>query len=131
MAGSLAPAAGWIGAAEWDTSEIEGAARAELRGRADAQTHLAEGARLSLSHALTLARAIDEEPVPRPDRRLSRRELEIAQLIGRGRSNRDIADELHLSVRTVKGHVEHGLSKLAFRSRVQVPTWAAEHSVLD
>jgi predicted ATPase/DNA-binding CsgD family transcriptional regulator len=120
-----------IGAGHWDMKEIETEARAELRGRSDMQKHESEGARMSLADAVALARAVVEEPAQRPDRRLSRRELEVAVLIGRDLSNREIADKLHLSVRTVEDHVGHVLNKLDLRSRVAVATWAAEHSLLD
>ncbi|HXB04196.1 MAG TPA: LuxR C-terminal-related transcriptional regulator [Candidatus Angelobacter sp.] len=123
-----------IGARQWhrDTAEIEQVAGAELRGRSDVRKYLSEGARMSLADTLTLARAVVEEPAQRPDRRLSRRELEIVGLIGgAGLSNRDIADKLHLSVRTVEDHVGHVLGKLDLQSRVQIATWAAEHSLLE
>ena len=120
-----------LGAVQRDTIEIERAARAALRGRSEVGQHLAEGAQLSVNDALALARDVVEQPAPRPDRRVTRRELEIVQLIGRGRSNREIADQLHVSVRTVEGHVEHVLNKLNFRSRVEIATWAAERSLLD
>jgi len=120
-----------IGAGQWDTNEIERSARAELHSRSGVRKHISEGVGLSLIGALALARAVVEEPAPRPDRRLSPRELEIARLIGRGLSNREIADELNRSVRTVEDHVKHLLTKLDFRSRVQIATWAAENSLLD
>jgi predicted ATPase/DNA-binding CsgD family transcriptional regulator len=121
-----------IGAGHWDTTEIERAARAELHGRSDVQKDMSEGARMSLADALALARAVVEEPAQRPDRRLSRRELEIVGLIGGpGLSNREIAGKLHLSVRTVEDHVGHVLGKLDLQSRLQIATWAAEHSLLE
>ncbi|HKW71919.1 MAG TPA: alpha/beta fold hydrolase [Candidatus Dormibacteraeota bacterium] len=54
---------------------------------------------------------------------LSRREREVAQLVARGLSNREIAQRLYLSERTVDNHVSHILDKLGFDSRVQVATW--------
>jgi len=54
---------------------------------------------------------------------LSRREREVAQLVARGLSNREIADRLYLSERTIDNHVHHILDKLGFDSRVQVATW--------
>jgi pimeloyl-ACP methyl ester carboxylesterase/DNA-binding CsgD family transcriptional regulator len=56
---------------------------------------------------------------------LSRRENEVAQLLARGLSNREIAERLYLSERTVDNHVSHILAKLGFDSRVQVATWVA------
>jgi predicted ATPase/DNA-binding CsgD family transcriptional regulator len=120
-----------IGAGPWDTTEIERAARAELHGRSDVQKDMSEGARMSLADALALARAVVEEPVQRPDGRLSPRELEVVVLIGRGLSDRDIAAKLHRSARTVEDHSRNARLKLNLRSRVELATWAVEHSLLD
>ncbi|HET7380298.1 MAG TPA: LuxR C-terminal-related transcriptional regulator, partial [Gaiellales bacterium] len=65
-----------------------------------------------------------------PAAALSRREREVAQLIARGLSNREIAGRLFVSERTIDNHVHHILDKLGFDSRVQVAAWLAknEHS---
>ena len=55
------------------------------------------------------------------------RELEVAGLIGTGRSNRDIADALVITEATVEVHVKRILSKLGFRSRSQIAVWVTEH----
>ena len=57
---------------------------------------------------------------------LTAREREVAGLIARGMSNREIADALFLSERTVEDHVGNALGKLGFSSRAQVAVWAAE-----
>lgn len=57
---------------------------------------------------------------------LSRREEEVARLVAEGLSNRAIAEQLVLSVRTVEGHVERTLGKLGFASRTQVARWVTE-----
>jgi predicted ATPase/DNA-binding CsgD family transcriptional regulator len=54
---------------------------------------------------------------------LSAREHEVAMRIHRGMSNRDIADEFVLSVRTVDTHVQRILAKLGFTSRAQIAAW--------
>ena len=56
---------------------------------------------------------------------LSRRQQEVVQLVARGLSNREIAERLYLSERTVDNHVHNILAKLGFDSRVQVATWLA------
>ena len=48
---------------------------------------------------------------------LSRRETEIAELVGRGLTNRQIAAAAHISERTVETHVQHVLAKLGFSGR--------------
>ncbi len=57
---------------------------------------------------------------------LTAREREIATLIARGRSNREIADQLVVSERTVESHVANILSKLDFASRTQVAAWVVD-----
>jgi len=56
-----------------------------------------------------------------PDRNLAltRRESEVLELLGRGFSNKEIANELCLSVATVKHHVHHVLEKLKLERRSQ------------
>jgi len=50
----------------------------------------------------------------------------VAAFIAQGKSNREIADELVVSYRTVETHVGTILSKLAFSSRAQIAVWAVE-----
>ena len=57
---------------------------------------------------------------------LSRREIEIAELVAAGMTSRAIAEKLFLSERTVETHLTHIMTKLAFSSRAQVATWVAE-----
>jgi DNA-binding NarL/FixJ family response regulator len=51
---------------------------------------------------------------------LSAREHEVALAVGQGRSNAEIAAELHMSVATVKAHVSRLLAKLDVDNRVQI-----------
>jgi DNA-binding NarL/FixJ family response regulator len=51
---------------------------------------------------------------------LTDREREVAIAVGRGRSNQEIAEELFMSVATVKGHVTKLLNKLDAENRVQI-----------
>jgi DNA-binding CsgD family transcriptional regulator len=57
---------------------------------------------------------------------LTRREREVAALIARGLTNRQIAEELFIAERTADTHVEHILAKLELGSRTQVATWVVE-----
>ena len=57
---------------------------------------------------------------------LSSRELEVLQLIGRGKSNREIASILNLSIGTVKNYITQILSKLEMRDRIAAALWAQE-----
>jgi DNA-binding CsgD family transcriptional regulator len=61
---------------------------------------------------------------------LSRRELEVLRLVAVGRTNREIAQELFLSRRTVDMHVRNILGKLGCRSRVEATHRAGELGLL-
>jgi non-specific serine/threonine protein kinase len=60
---------------------------------------------------------------------LSPREREVAALVARGLTNREIAEQLVLSERTVDAHVEHIRDKLGVRSRAVIATWAESHGL--
>ena len=68
------------------------------------------------------ARALDE---------LTSRELEVFELLARGRSNAEIAAALIVSEATVKTHVGHVLMKLRVRDRVQAVIFAYESGVVS
>ena len=59
---------------------------------------------------------------------LTAREREVAVLVARGSSNREIAERLAISERTAEGHVEQVRNKLGFHSRAQIATWIAQSS---
>jgi predicted ATPase/DNA-binding NarL/FixJ family response regulator len=65
----------------------------------------------------------------RPNSPLSAREHDVAALIARGLTNRQIAAELVISDRTASTHVAHILNKLSFSTRSQIAAWAAEHGL--
>jgi predicted ATPase/DNA-binding NarL/FixJ family response regulator len=60
---------------------------------------------------------------------LSLREQEVAALVARGLTNRQIAAELVIAVGTASNHVKHILARLGFDSRVQIAAWAIEHGL--
>ena len=61
---------------------------------------------------------------------LTAREREVADLVARGYSNRQIADRLVLTPGTVANHIAHILNKLGVDSRVHVAAWAVRHGLL-
>ncbi|MFI7445914.1 response regulator [Nonomuraea sp. NPDC049714] len=63
----------------------------------------------------------EARPLARP---LTTRELDIVQAVARGRTNQEIADELFISLSTVKGHVAGVQAKLGARNRVEIAAWA-------
>ncbi|MCU1498990.1 MAG: regulatory protein LuxR [Acidimicrobiales bacterium] len=54
---------------------------------------------------------------------LTTREWEILTLLALGRSNQAIADELYLSINTVKTHVQHAYRKVGVSNRVAAAVW--------
>jgi predicted ATPase/DNA-binding CsgD family transcriptional regulator len=83
----------------------------------------------TLSDDQVLALALEQAPVeetPEEEVPLTRRELEVAHLVGGGLSNREMAEQLRISQRTVESHVENILRKLGFGSRTQVVAWVLE-----
>jgi non-specific serine/threonine protein kinase len=100
---------------------------------AGARRHEAEGRQLSLAEAVALALVDgpDEPLIPEPAGGLSRREREVAELVARGLTNRQAAERLHLSVRTVDVHVDHVLTKLGFHSRTELAGWAHQQGLLE
>jgi predicted ATPase/DNA-binding CsgD family transcriptional regulator len=61
---------------------------------------------------------------------LSPRQRHVAQLISTGSSNREIADALVLSIKTVETHIQHIFTKLRVKSRAEIAVWAARHDLL-
>jgi DNA-binding CsgD family transcriptional regulator/class 3 adenylate cyclase len=60
---------------------------------------------------------------------LTAREREVAVLVARGLTNREIADALVISAATAERHVINIFNKLGFRSRSQVAAWAVEQKI--
>lgn len=62
---------------------------------------------------------------------LTAREREVLLAIGKGRSNSDIADQLGLSVNTVRNHVQSVLAKLGAHSKLEAAAIAAREGLLE
>ena len=58
---------------------------------------------------------------------LTKREQEVLQEIAKGRSNKEIAVELHITEQTVKTHVSNILAKLEVDDRTQAALYAVKH----
>jgi DNA-binding NarL/FixJ family response regulator len=68
------------------------------------------------------------QAAPGPDQ-LTEREREVLKLIAEGRNNREIAESLIISEKTVKTHVSSILGKLGLEDRTQAAIWALKHGV--
>jgi predicted ATPase/DNA-binding CsgD family transcriptional regulator len=79
------------------------------------------GAGLPVAEAIALARG--EATAPDPDGPLTSRQMEIARLVAEGLGNREIAERLVLSKRTIDAHIDHIFTKLGFSSRAQIAVW--------
>ena len=75
---------------------------------------------------LNAAVLLRREPQALNPGELTPREWQVALLVTRGNSNRQIARELILSERTVDTHVSHILRKLELTSRAQIAAWVVE-----
>lgn len=93
----------------------------------------AAGCAMSREEAIALAWSGEETAAPRGGRAmnpggLTQREGEIARLVADGLTNREIAESLTLSVRTVETHVDRILTKLGFHNRTRLASWVREQT---
>lgn len=72
-----------------------------------------------------------EEGEEAPFEELTEREIEVLQLAGRGITNREIADSLSISHRTVQAHLSHIFNKLGVGSRTEAVVYALRKSLLS
>lgn len=89
---------------------------------------LDEGRRQSAQNAVEYALR-DVWTQPAPATHLTRRERDVVALVTQGLTNRQIADRLGVSERTVEAHLDHVRTKLDLRSRAQIAAWAAKHAI--
>jgi predicted ATPase/DNA-binding CsgD family transcriptional regulator len=112
-------------------SRAAGVARRQL-GDERYETARQRGAALPLAAAIAVARGEGPAVANAADRAenkpLTRREREIAALVAEGLGNREIAQRLFLSKRTVDSHIEHIFAKLGFSSRMQLADWVREQA---
>ena len=74
----------------------------------------------------TFAQQRTAQPVPQPIDPLTPRGEEVLITVARGFTNAEIADELHISLSTVKTHLASLMGKLGVRNRVEMAMWAYE-----
>jgi DNA-binding NarL/FixJ family response regulator len=73
--------------------------------------------------ALRLLEQLDRRGDP-----LTRREREVATLVAKGLTNREIAGRLSISERTAQNHVQHVLTKLGLANRSQIAVWVTQRT---
>lgn len=126
LARSITNAEGRMAAARSQVEE-ETWSRAWVEGKAMPLERAIEYA-LSDEEASDTPVAAHEEQQPAYERteRLTPREREVALLVGRALTNRQISSELSISESTVQNHVHKILKKLGFTSRAGIVAWAAQ-----
>jgi len=98
---------------------------------ADYEAAITKGASLQFTEMFALAKHEAERSDPTDYGQLTNRELEVAKLVARGLSNKELAARIRRSERTVESHVQHALRKLNMSSRTQLGAWAQKHGLLD
>lgn len=66
-----------------------------------------------------------------PHEELTEREREVLRLVAKGKSNRDIAEELGIGIKTVKFHLSNIFAKLGVEDRTQAVVYAFRHGLVD
>ena len=80
----------------------------------------------SITARLLTAFAHGGPPTAQPVDPLTDREEQVLLTVASGRTNNEIADELHITLSTVKSHVASLMTKLGARNRVEIAMWAYE-----
>jgi DNA-binding NarL/FixJ family response regulator len=97
-----------------------------IRRVLEGHTHVSERIATRMIKKLT---STTKEPTPRSLDCLSDRELTVFRMIGQGRTTRQIAEELHVSIKTVESHRAHLKEKLGVSSGAELVRCACVWSV--
>lgn len=73
----------------------------------------------------------DKQTTTDPYKILSKREIEILPLIAKGYGNKDIAEKLFVSVKTVEAHKTHIMQKLELKSKPELVEYAMKKKLID
>ena len=120
LEGLEAGAAGYVLKRAADTDLIEA-----VRTVAEGRTFLSDDAQRTLMDEWL------QHGSPEPDDRLTPRELEVVKLIAEAFTNRQIAETLKLSEKTVESHRANVLSKLGMRDRVELVRYAIRRGLVE
>jgi non-specific serine/threonine protein kinase len=97
-------------------------------GALEATRYWEQGRRLDPADAARLAAGRRARAAAAP---ITPRQLEVARLVADGRTNAQIAAELHLSERTVENHVFNALRLLGLHNRVQLSAWVTKRDSVN
>jgi DNA-binding NarL/FixJ family response regulator len=95
-----------------------------IRAAADGDALIAPSVTVRL--LATFSRTPAGRPTAQPIEPLTEREEQVLVTVARGRTNAEIAGELHISLSTVKAHLASLMTKLGARNRVELAMWAYE-----
>jgi DNA-binding CsgD family transcriptional regulator len=126
LVAEAAIADGWGEPVEWLRDALPDF---EARG----QDRLAAAARSLLQKAgapMPRRRQDDAVPVALREFGVSRREVEVLALLGEGLPNKEIAERLYLSPRTVERHIANMTAKIGLRTRSELVAFAARHMAI-
>ena len=62
---------------------------------------------------------------------LTQREVEVLRLVAQGKSNQDIADDLHIALNTVARHLSNVFNKIGSQNRAEAAIYASNNELLD
>lgn len=96
-----------------------------IRGTNQGESVLEPQVTTKMMHRLT------QRQEPNLYEELTKREIEVLKLIAQGKSNQEIADELYITLKTVKTHVSNILSKLQVEDRTQAAIYALKHKIAE
>ena len=103
------------------SAEVVTAIRALYRGHSQLDATIAQKV---FSRLKPLTPKVDYQSL------LSNRELAVLELLGTGKSNKEIAKSLHLSEGTIRNHLSNIFCKLDVRDRTQAALWAQQNLVI-
>jgi non-specific serine/threonine protein kinase len=103
-------------------------------GLTDEQYRSAWASGQALPPPAAVAYALETDPAPvtsplKAEAGLTPRELEVLRLIAAGESNKQIAAELYLSIRTVERHITNLYTKIGARGKADATAWALRHEL--
>jgi len=118
---------------ERDDLEVSLAIRSVLRGGAPIDPFIAQKIlkQLQFNDKNTLDKSLNNLKISDNNSVLSRRELEILELVAQGLSNKEIADQLSISRYTVESHIKHIYRKLAVCNRAKAIDTARNLGLLN